>query len=131
MSYAVSMDAENVVCKIPLSEMASLMKKFNTVTKTEDTIALDLEWEEDGSPITGKIIGDVIILDSEQNGTYKNSSDGGLAYLLTTYKGSGTITETGEDGDDHDVTKYTDGKSKVGRVVFDDDDEDEERRFSR
>lgn len=125
MSYAVSMDAENVVCKIPLSEMATLMKKFETVTKTEDTIALDLAWEEDGSPITGKIVDDVIVLDSEQNGTYKNSSDGGLGYLLTTYKGSGTITESGEGGD-QDVTKYTNGKSKVGRIVFDDEDEDED-----
>jgi hypothetical protein len=102
------------------------MKKFENITKTEDTIALGLAWEEDGSPITGKIVGDVIILDSEQNGTYKNSSDGGLAYLLTTYKGSGTITEDGED-DESEVTKYTNGKPKVGRIVFDDDeDEDEE-----
>jgi len=120
MSYAVSMDAENVVCKIPLSEMGSLMKKFRGIIKDKDLIKLNLEWEEDRSPITGVIVGDEIILDAEQSGTYKNSSDGGLGYLLTTYKGSGTITETGED-DESEVTKYTNGKSKVGRIVFDDD----------
>ena len=122
MSYAVSMDAENVVCKIPLSEMGSLIKKFETITITDgDTIALDFKWEEDGSPVTGNIVGDIIILHAEQNGTYKNSSDGGLSYLLTTYKGSGTITETGED-DESEVTKYTIGKPKVGRIVFDEDE---------
>jgi hypothetical protein len=121
MSYAVSMDAENVVCKIPLSEMGSLMKKFEDINKHENLIELNLEWEEDRSPITGKIVGDVIVLDAEQGGTFKNSSDGGLSYLLTTYKGSGTITETGED-DESEVTKYTNGKSKVGRIVFDDDE---------
>jgi hypothetical protein len=125
MSYAVSMDAENVECKIPVSELATLIKKFETITVNDgDTIALDLEWEEDGSPITGKIIGSEIILDAEQNGTYKNSSDGGLAYLLTTYNGSGTITETGED-DETEVTKFTNGKFKVGRIVFDDDEDEE------
>ena len=128
MSYTVVMSAEDIDCKINLLEMPKLVEHFESISITEESnvtkyprkvIGLTLEWEEDDAEIEGVIEGDTIILNKEQQGSFKNSSDGGLAWLLETYKGSGIITESGEDAEDTSVYKYINGIMKKGRVVFD------------
>jgi hypothetical protein len=119
MSYAVTMHAEEVDCKIPLKDLGSLVKDFCHVEIGDKRVSLLLQWEEDAPHIHGKIVGDEIVLNAKQYGTFKNSSDGGLADLLVTYKGSGIITEDGEGGNDTTVTKWVHGVQKKGRVVFD------------
>jgi hypothetical protein len=118
MSYAVSMETDNIDCKIPVSELPKLIEIFETVVIDKKKVSLSLTWEEDLSPIRGKIVGDEIVLNSKQCGTFKNSSSGGLEDLLSTYKGSGIITETGED-DDQEIYKYVKGVRKEGRILFD------------
>lgn len=117
MSYAITMDAEKIKCRIPTSELPNLIKEFKDVEIRGREIAFTLQWEEDGEPIRGTIEGDEIVLDPEQHGTYKNSSDGGLELLLERYKGSGIVTETGED-DEQSVYKFTDGIQKKGKITF-------------
>jgi hypothetical protein len=129
MSYTVIMSAEKVDCKISLLEIPKLVEHFESISITTEEshgvknpkkiISLTFEWEEDDGNITGVIEGDTIILDSEQQGAFNNSSDGGLSWLLETYKGDGVITESGEDSDTN-VYKYTKGSIKKGRVVFED-----------
>lgn len=121
MSYAITMNAEDVNCKIPLCDIPKLQKEYEEVKFCKNNqIELIFDWEEDGGCITGKIIENEIILDSEQHGIFRRSSDGGLSSLLEDYKGDGMITECGEEGDGSDVTKYVKGVKKKGRIVFDD-----------
>ena len=129
MSYTVNMEAEKVNLKIPISELPKLVKQFGLVRivnsdfpseegeEGEKNVSLEQDWEEDDLALEGKLIGDMIVFNSEQHGIFKNSSDGGLGWLLEKYKGSGEVKEVGEDGE-AEFTKYVDGKAKKGKVVF-------------
>lgn len=121
MSYYVQMKATCVNCRIPKSELANLIEYFHLVEiinlKSGRYIKLQLQWEEDAFPITGYFHGDYIHITSVQEGRFLNSSDGGLSYLLKTYKGSGIIVETGEDGEQEQL-KYENGVMKKAKVVW-------------
>jgi len=122
MAYAVTTDAREIDCIIPVSDLGEIAKEFYEVLVRSNEVELTQFWEEDGAPITGKIVGESIVLNDEHHGTYNNSSDGGLVYLLTKYKGSGIIEDVGEDGSDHAITKYVNGVERKGRIVFDDEE---------
>lgn len=118
MSYSITMDAQEVECKIPLTEISKIRKQFEEIEINKDHIKFIYEYEEDDGSIVGKIVNGMIILDTDQHGSFKNSSDGGISILLSDYKGNGLITLTGEEGE-QSIYKYTDGVSKQGKVVFD------------
>lgn len=121
MAHAVKMDGTDIDLKIPLSELASLVKTFYQVCVTDEDnnreVGLYIAWEEDGGGLIGYLVDDVIVFNRKQSGTFKNSLDGGLGDLLEKYNGSGTLELVGEDGEvDH--IKYVDGKGKEGKVVY-------------
>ena len=121
MAHAVKMDGTDIDLKIPLSELASLVKTFYQVCVTDEgdkrEVALYLHAEEDGDGLIGYLENDFIVFNRKQSGTFKGSQDGGLGDLLEKYKGSGTLELVGEDGEvDH--IKYVDGKGKEGKVVY-------------
>lgn len=118
MSYAITMDGRNVQCKMPLKGIAKIKKQFEEIKIDKSQIEFIFECEEDDGSITGSVVNGMVILDTEQHGTFKNSSDGGISILLSEYKGSAVITLTGEEGEQK-VYKYTDGESKEGHISFD------------
>jgi len=118
MSYATTMEGTNIDVKIPLSEIKWLTENFEEgVSLSKEEVNLVMSWEEDNALINGKLEGNEIILNKEQRGTFKNSSDGGLALILEKFNGSGEIREVGEDGETNFV-KYENGQEKKGKVVF-------------
>lgn len=133
MSYTVHMSAKNVRCLIPPDSLMWLAERFWSVqilkegrrytSKERTKLLLDYEWEEEQDAIIGFLetnrIGEYyFVLEPEQSGNFKNSSDGGLSILLKEFEGNGIIEETGEDGE-QEVYKYEHGKKKKGKVVFD------------
>lgn len=118
MSYRVQMDAENVECRIPLADLGVIAESFWGIIIRDKHVQLTFEWEEDETPLAGKVVGKEIVLNKKQNGSFLNSSDGGLAMLLEKYNGSGTIREDGEEGDDVTITRYENGSRKKGKIVF-------------
>ena len=121
MSYDTKMDGTEIDLKIPLTELASLVKTFYQICVTDEDdkreVGLCLYWEEDNDDLRGYVVDDFIVLNPKQSGTFKHSVDGGLGDLLEKYKGSGTLELVGEDGEvDH--IKYVDGKGKEGKLVY-------------
>jgi len=114
----VRMEAREIECKIPLSEIDFLLKDWWRIIFEHGRVFLELSWEEDKDTINGKLGDGFILLDKEKQGTFKNSDDGGLSQLLEKFKGSGIIETSGEETDDHDIYKYNKGKKVKGKVVF-------------
>ena len=119
MSYTTYMEASEIDVKIPLKDIEKLIKENYLVTFVSGRVTIALEWEEDGGYLEGNIKDDYIILEKEQSGTFKNSSDNGLSDILERYKGNGIIKTTGEDGE-QEIFKYKQGIRIKGKIIFED-----------
>ena len=119
MSYTTYMEASEIDVKIPLKDIEKLVKENYLVTFVSGRVTIALEWEEDRGYLEGNIKDDYIILEKEQGGTFKNSSDNGLSDILERYKGNGIIKTTGEDGE-QEIFKYKQGIRIKGKIIFED-----------
>jgi hypothetical protein len=127
MSYTSNQHCENIDAKIPLTaeNIKKLIEECGGISLDKDYCKLN----DNHNPVIRVILGngeynlcgtlrdDMIVLNKEQDGDYCNC-DSGMEFILKTFKGSGTIEESGENGE-HSITKFVDGKEKRGRVVFD------------
>lgn len=128
MSYIVNMEATNVELEFPIERIVELLGHFEKIVLTSgryDTKFACFRYSEEEEDIeltelNAEIYEGRVIFDRDISTECKASSDGGLMMLLERFKGSANITLRGEDGT-IEFIRYTNGKSKSGKVVFDED----------
>jgi len=125
MSYAITMNAEDVDLEIPLAEIHALATNdWYEILIKGWKVEIQQNCEEDCWALKGRVVGgDTVVFDRKQDGTFKHSSDGGLGELLEKYGGSAVVHTVGEDGADATAVKYVKGKKKKGRIVFEEEEE--------
>lgn len=128
MAYTTNQNCREIDVRIPLTaeNIEKLINETGGISIDKDYGGSGRLSDSDGFLVKigggeyyleGRYKNGIITLNKEQDGSYCNC-DSGMEYILKTFKGSGTIEETGEDGE-HDIVMFTEGKRKTGRVVFD------------